>query len=169
MADSLKTIKHKIDKKIRNIIICAACAVIVLLLGFNLLFEIPILNVSPSDVSISADVYSLNELAQNSTDTDLSAGITKVQIPNIGSIEMSDKTMEESKFVSVLNISSEYFIKNIAKETVDGTMYLSSIKTTLLNNKAKVYQKSFNALEFGEINTIVYRDKNGTEIVLWSR
>ncbi len=56
MANSLKNVKNKINKKIRNIILGAVAAVVVLVVGLHLLFNAAIKNVSPEDVSVSANV-----------------------------------------------------------------------------------------------------------------
>ena len=68
MKNSLKKVKSKINRKIRNIALCAVAVVLVFIVGFNLLFNDAIKNVSLDDVSISADVYSLAELIENPTD-----------------------------------------------------------------------------------------------------
>ena len=61
IASSLKNVKNRINRKIRNITLCAVAAVLTVIVGFNLLFNVPIKNISLDDVSVSAHVYTLAE------------------------------------------------------------------------------------------------------------
>ena len=65
MANSLKNVKLKINQKIRNIILCSVAAVLLFVIGFNVLFNAAIKEVSPDAVSVSANVFSLEELVEN--------------------------------------------------------------------------------------------------------
>ena len=168
IASGLKNIKNTINKKIRNIVLCAVAAVLVVIVGFNLLFNVAIKNVSPEDISISADVYSLAELIENPVDNDNSKAI-EVKIPQLGAMELTEDTIKKCEYVTVISVGSEYFIRAIKSEVKDNTLYISAFKTTLLNNKASNDQKQFSYLELQEINQIVYADSDGTETVLWSR
>ena len=60
-------------------------------------------------------------------------------------------------------------MRDIQEERINETIYITEIKTTLLNNKAGVFQTNICGLEFGEINQIVFVEEDGTETVLWSR
>ena len=168
MVSSLKNIKNKINKKNRNRVLCAVATILVVIVGVNLLFNIAIKNVSPEDISISADVYSLDEHIENSVEEDSSQTI-EVKIPEFGTIKLVKDAIEKGECVTVISASSEYFIRSIKSEVKDNTLYISAFKTTLLNNKASNYQKQFSYLELQEINQIVYADSDGTETVLWSR
>ena len=168
MVSSLKNIKNKINKKIRNRVLCAVATILVVIVGVNLLFNIAIKNVSPEDISISADVYSLDELIENPVEDDSSQTI-EVKIPEFGTIKLVKDAIEKGECVTVISASSEYFIRSIKSEVKDNTLYISAFKTTVLNNKAQNYQKQFSYLELQEINQIVYADSDGTETVLWSR
>lgn len=181
MADSLKNVKRKINKKIRNIILCSATALLFFAAGFNLLFNVAVKEVSPQDVTISADVYSFDELIKNPaddasdsesviifSDEDDSSETTDVKIPNLGSLTLTKDTMEKCKYATVVSVSSKYSLKSVKQETKGDTIYISAFKTTLLG-KAESYQKTIRSLEFSEINKIVFVDDNGKETVMWSR
>ena len=168
MVSSLKNLKNKINKKIRNRVLCAVAAILVVIVGVNLLFNLAIKNVSLDDISISADVYSLDELTENPVEDDSSQTI-EVKIPEFGTIKLVKDAIEKGECVTVISASSEYFIRSIKSEVKDNTLYISAFKTTLLNNKSSNYQKQFSYLELQEINQIVYADSDGTETVLWSR
>ncbi len=182
MANSLRNVKSKINKKIRNIVLCAVAAVLVFIVGFNLLFNAAVKDVSLNDVSISADVYSLAELMENTADNipksesvtifsdeDDKSEAINVKIPELGNVTLTKDTIEKCKYATVISVSSEYFLRTIKQETNGDTIYISSFKTTLLNNKAESYQKTMRSLEFKEINKIVFVDDNGKETVLWSK
>lgn len=182
MANSLKKVKNKIYKKIRNVVLCAVAAVLVFIVGYNMLFNVAIKDVSLEDVSVSANVYSLAELIENPagdvldsesvtifSDEDDNSEINEVKIPELGKIMLTKDTIEKSKYATVVSVNSNYFLRTIKTETKDNTIYITAFKTTLINNKAENYQKQIYTLELQEINKIVYVNDNGTETVLWSR
>ena len=182
MADSLKSIKLRINKRIRNIILSSLAAALLLIMGFYVLFNVAIKEISPDAVSVSANVFSLEELAENpiqsvpdsesvmifsGNDDDLQK--INIKIPELGNVTLTEDTIEKCKYATVVSVSSKYFLRTIKQETKGDTIYISAFKTTLLNNKAENYQKTMNSLEFREINKIVFVDKNGKETVMWSK
>ena len=182
MANNLKNVKSKINKKIRNIVIGAVAAMAFVIVGVTLLFNVALKEVSTDDVIVSANVYSFEELIENpasnvpnsesvtiySDDSDNSQKI-EVRIPEIGEITVTEDTIEKNKYVTVFSVSSEYFIRTIKHEIKGDTIYISAFKTTLLNNKAESYQKTMTRLQFSEINRIVFVEDDGKETVLWSK
>ena len=182
MANNLKNVKSKINKKIRNIVLGAVAAMVFVIVGVTLLFNVALKEVSPNDVIVFANVYSFEELIENSAsnvpnsesvtiysdDSDNSQKI-EVRIPEIGEITVTEDTIEKNKYVTVFSVSSEYFIRTIKHEIKGDTIYISAFKTTLLNNKAESYQKTMTSLQFSEINRIVYVEDDGKETVLWSK
>ena len=182
MANNLKNVKSKINKKIRNIVLGAVAAMVFVIVGVTLLFNVALKEVSPDDVIVSANVYSFEELIENpasnvpnsesvtiySDDSDNSQKI-EVRIPEIGEITVTEDTIEKNKYVTVFSVSSEYFIRTIKHEIKGDTIYISAFKTTLLNNKAESYQKTMTSLQFSEINRIVFVEDDGKETVLWSK
>ena len=182
MANNLKNVKSKINKKIRNIVLGAVAAMVFVIVGVTLLFNVALKEVSPDDVIVSANVYSFEELIENSAsnvpnsesvtiysdDSDNSQKI-EVRIPEIGEITVTEDTIEMNKYVTVFSVSSEYFIRTIKHEIKGDTIYISAFKTTLLNNKAESYQKTMTSLQLSEINRIVFVEDDGKETVLWSK
>lgn len=182
MANNLKNVKSKINKKIRNIVLGAVAAMVFVIVGVTLLFNVALKEVSPDDVIVSANVYSFEELIENSAsnvpnsesvtiysdDSDNSQKI-EVRIPEIGEITITEDTIEKNKYVTVFSVSSEYFIRTIKHEIKGDTIYISAFKTTLLNNKAESYQKTMTSLQFSEINRIVFVEDDCKETVLWSK
>ena len=182
METSLKNVKTRINKKIRNIILGAIAVVIVFTSGFCLLFETAIKEVNLGEVSVSAKVHSLESQRDISTeevtdsesvtifsDEEDNSEIVNVKIPEIGNINLTKNLIEKYGYATVVSFSSEYFLRNIEMETRDNTIYITGFKTTLLGNRAENYQKQTCMLEFQEINKIVFVDDKGMETVLWSR
>ena len=182
--NSLKNVKRRINRKIRNVMLCAAAAVLIVMVGFSLLFNIPIKNISPTNISVTAHVYPLSEIIDNSTyDSTNSDMVTifsdendrseriKANIPEIGTVVLTEDTIKKCQYASVISFSSEYFIKTveIGSGEEDNTIYISAFKTTLLGNRAQDYQQQMISLELREINQIVFVDSDGTETVLWSK
>lgn len=182
MASSLKNVKNTINKRIRNIALCAVAAVLVILVGFNLLFNAAIRNVSLDDITVSANVYSLAELIETPADeapdsesvtifsdeNDNSEAV-QVKIPELGTITMTEATVEKCQYATVISVGSEYFLRAIESDVKDNGIYITAFKTTLLNNKALDYQKQIYTLELQEINRIVFVESDGTETELWRR
>lgn len=182
MADSLKRVKNRINRKIKTIVLAVAAAAIVFVCGFYLLFEAAIVNVPLENVSITANVYSLTELAGLSEDAvsdpdtvtiysdekDVSPTV-EVKIPELGTVKLTEDTIEKCKYVSVVSIQSDKFIRTSKKEVIDDTIYIKGLKTSVLNNDVGVFSGQTIGLEFREINRIVFVDKNGAETLLWSK
>lgn len=180
MENGLKKIKIKINKKIRKIIIEAVSAVLVLTVAFQILFNAPIKKLDKDAVKISAEVYPIDELPHSlktdNTSVEISFGendesnVYRVEIPSMtdSRINVSEDVMERDGVVTVITTNSNYFLRSINWEIKDDTIYISSFKTTILNNKASSHQKTMTSLEFKEINKIVFVEK-GTETILWSR
>lgn len=169
--NSLKNVKNRINKKIRNIILCAITAVLVVIVGFYFMCNVAIKNISLEDISVSAQVYPLAELIDNSvSDAPNSEGV-RVNIPEIGVTMLTEDTIEKCRYVTVMSVSSEYFVKAIemGREGADNTIYISAFKTTLLNNKAQDYQSHMYSLGLREIERIIFVDSDGTETVLWGK
>lgn len=181
MASSLKQVKNRMKGKIRTITLSVSAVALIFFLLLTLMFHTPVKDVEPSDVFVSADVYELEELKENQTDnSQLSETVTifagendssepiQVLIPQIGNIALTEDTIEKCKFATVVSVSSDYLLRTIKSEIKDNTLYVTSFKTTLFNNKAKDYQHQMCHLEFHEIHKVVFVDDNGSETILWN-
>ena len=117
MAISLKNVKDTINKKIRNIVLCAIAAVLVVIVGFNLLFNAAIKNVSLEDITVSANVYSLAEHIESPADeapdsesvtifSDENDNSEKIQvkIPELGTITLTEDTNEKCQYATVISV-----------------------------------------------------------------
>ncbi len=182
MADSLKKVKNRINKKIRNVIIVSVVAVLSLVFVFNLLFNMPIKNIDLNDISVTAASYPMGEVANMSDANYDSVKITldetdnseqyKLEIPAMpnADISVSEDAIEDKGFVSVITWNSPYNIKEIkySDKTDDKTLYVEAFKTTLLCNKSKSGEQTTKNLEFIDIEKIVFIE-DGQEKVLWSK
>ena len=184
MANSLKNLKNKLNKRIAAIIWSVAAVALLCVGGYHLLFNVPIKDVSLEDVSFSANVYSLEELIEHQPEQEIDSDtvsifaddnddseLVAVRIPEIGNalISISENAMDEYQHISIISVHSNYFLRNILQERVEDTIYVTAIKTTIVNNDAEDFAKNICGLEFGEINQIVFVEEDGTETVLWSR
>lgn len=184
MANSLKNIKKKLNKRVKISVISSLSAAAVLFFVFQLLFHLPLKNVDVSDVSVSANVYSLNKLANDTKFAEAESASTTVfadendesktisiTIPEIGDISLTQNTIDKSGYATVISWNSDYFLREISyaeqNNNSSDILYVSEFKTTFLDNKAEEYQKKIINLEFKQINKIVYVTGNGTEKVLW--
>jgi len=178
----LKHVKSKLNRKITGMVLCAAAAVFVLTASVHLLFASPLKNVPLQDVSVSADVYSLTELAANSADSAAGSEVTaissgendtsasvNIKIPALGMMTLTEDTIERCEYATVVSIRSEYFLKTIKKEVRGDTIYITAFKTTFFSNRAEEYQKQIYTLQLQKINRIVFVDDSGRETTLWSR
>lgn len=182
MVNSLKQVKNSINRKIRNIVLAVLAVAVVFVSGFYLLFEAAIMNVPLEDVTVSANVYPLVELAGLSEDAvadsntvtiysnekDVSPTVN-VKIPELGTVTLTEDLIERCGYASVVYVSSDYFLRTVEKEVLDGTMYISAFKTSVLNNQTTIFNTQMIDLEFQEIKEIVFVEKDGTETVLWSK
>ena len=182
MADSLKSVKNSINRKIRNIVLAVVAAAVLFVGGFYLLFEAAIMNVPLEELSVTANVYSLTELAGISEDAvsdadtvtiysdekDVSPKID-VNIPELGTVTLTEDLIEKCKYVSVVHVTSDYFLRTIEQEIVDNVMYISAFKTSVFNNQTTVFNTQMISLDFQEINQIIFVDKDGAETLLWSK
>lgn len=134
------------------------------------------------DITVSAAVYSLAELAEEHvnrvpdsesvtifSDENDNSETMQVKIPELGTINMTEDLIEKCRYATVISVGSEYILRTVESEIKDNTVYITSFKTTLLNNKDISYQKQSYSLELQEINRIVFVESDGTETVLWSR
>ncbi len=196
MAASLKSVKRRINKKVRRVIICAAAVVIIVVLLFVALFSLPLKNVDLEDIKVSVESYSLEELdmvrlEKEAGSEDLTAGdgsdsvkisLTKgdhmsntyrLEIPAMPASELlvTEDILESTESVSVISWDCPYFLRTIGwgeDSGEDGVLYVDEFKTTFLGNKAPEHLQKTQMLEFREINKVVY--KNGSkEVVLWEK
>lgn len=193
----LKNIKKKLNKKNKIVIICSICVIVVAVLGFQLLFNLPVKNVDLKDVAVSAEVYSMEDLLTAEeingeevtkieySDGDETEGVAvslgenddsevyTITIPdmNDSEIQVTANTMEKNQYVSVISWSSKYFLREISygDRSDENTLYVDAFKTTLLNNKNPEANQTMTNLEFRNINKIIFIGKNGEETILWEK
>ena len=177
-AESLKRIKVKLSRRTRRIIAASLAGALALIGGYYALFEATFKSLKPSDVSLSAAVYPMEELRDDSAvpsgTVSLTPGgddstYTTITIPGFGSLDVSASVIGWDGYVSVVTWSSDYFLRVLkyGEGSDPDTLYITNFKTSILGNKAQDYQKSMSNLEFRKIDRIVYMEKNGAETVLW--
>lgn len=183
MASSLKNVKKRLNRKVARIVLAVVAAAVTCLAGYHLLFNVPMKNVPLEAVTVSANVYPVEELAdyQGTQELDpetavIYAGenddseLITVRIPEIGNeiIAISADLADKYEFISVVTFQSDYFLRTILREVKGDTMYITAIRTTYLNNKT-TFQNNICTMEFSEIDKIVFVDQKGNKTLLWSR
>ena len=182
MADRLKSVKKRINKRVIAIVLAVVLAAAACMTGYHLLFVKAIKNVPLEDVTISANVYALEDLIDPQAALDpkrpvISSGenddsnLVAVRIPEIGGevVAITERAIAIQQHVSIVTINSDSLLKSISKELVDGTLYITEIKTTVFNTSTTPFNNQICSMDFGEINKIVFVEKDGSETVLWSR
>lgn len=186
----MKKIKNRLNRKVKIVTIGAVCAVLIVILGFNMLFNIPLKNLNIEDVAVSAEVYATEDLINGNIDgaetykveysetgeeVNISLGendngdVYGIVIPDMENtaITITSNAMDNAEKFSVISLTCKYNIKDIRCETVNGILYIESVKTTLLNNKAEGERQTVKQIETQGIEKIVYSPEGGTETVLW--
>ena len=178
MAESLRRVKAKLSRRTRRIIAASLAAALLLIGGYYTLFNVPLKSLKPSDVSMTASIYPMEELRDDTAIPDGTVSITlgdddsayaTIVVPGFGNLEVSEDVIKEDSYVSVITWSSDYFLRVLRYGEGDDpyTLYITDFKTSILGNKAQSYQKSMSNLEFRKFDRIVYVDKRGVETVLW--
>lgn len=182
MAESLRRVKAKLSRRTRRIIAASLAAALLLIGGYYTLFNVPLKSLKPSDVSLTAAVYPIKELRDDSATPSETAPVyfladgteinyTTIVVPGFGDAEVSiaENEIEQDGYVSVVTWSSDYFLRVLRYGEGDDpdTLYITDFKTSILGNKAQDYQRSMSNLEFRKIDRIVYVDRSGAESVLW--
>ena len=176
--ESLKRIKAKLSRRTLRIVAASLAGALVLIGGWYTLFNVPLKSLTPGDVSMTAAVYPMQELRD---DTGVPNGTvslapggddspyTTITIPGFGSLDVSASVIGRDGYVSVVTWSSDYFLRVLkyGEGSDPDTLYITDFKTSILGNKAQDYQKSMSNLEFRKFDRIVYLEKNGAETVLW--
>lgn len=178
MADSLKKIKLRLNRKRAMAVICAVSGVLAVTAALWVLFNVPIKKIDKAAVKITAEVYPISELPYGvsvddnsmtvSFDEGDSDSIYRVEIPSTGAAE-SENTGKSDEYATVITTTSDYFLRNMNWEIKDGTIHILGYRTTVLNNKAENYQKTMTSVEIGVIDKIVYDEPDGSQTVLWER
>lgn len=161
--NSLKRIKSKLNRKMNRIVFGSIAAMLVVIFGIYLLCFAPIRNVSVEDISVSVDVYSTAELIENHDDK-----TTNIDIPEHG-MSVTASAAEKFSHVSAMTIVSDCFLKDMKIETRENVIYITALRTTLLNNAGESVISKMCRLETEEIEKVVFIDDRGTETVLWKK
>lgn len=182
LANGLMNLKKRVNRRFLKVSLAALALLACVVTGKHVLFDLPLKELSPGDVQVKARCYAMEELTKLNVDAtdDVSVRISKgdddtdedyrIVIPFSPELEfsMTENAIEGTNHITIMEWQSDYFLRDIrwhADRFEDGILYVSSIKTTLLNNK--VSAQSFATMEMRRISKIVYVDDDGTETVMW--
>lgn len=182
LANGLMNLKKRVNRRFVKLGLAAAALLFCVFIGKHLLFDLPLKALGPEDVHVKAKSYAMEELTKLNVDAsdDVSVQISKggddadenysIVIPFNPNMEfsMTESAIEGTDSITIMEWQSEYLLRDIrwhADISEDSVLYVSSIKTTLLNNK--VSSQSFTSMEMRRITKIVYVEADGTETVMW--
>lgn len=176
--ESLKRVKAKLNRRVCRIIAASLAGALALIGGWYTLFNVPLKSLKPSDVSMTASVYPMEKLHNDSAVpsgtvsfdlSDYGDPHVTVAVPGFGDLEIPASAIEQGGYVTVITWSSDYFLRVLKYGEGDDpdTLYIADFKTSILGNKAQDYQRSMSNFEFRKFDRIVYVEKNGTETMLW--
>ena len=182
LANGLMNLKRKVSMRFFKLSLAAILLLAFIITGKHVLFDMPLKELGPGDVQVKAKSYAMEELTKLNVDAadDVSVRIAKgnddtdenyrIVIPFSPQVEfsMTESDIEDTDHITIMEWQSNYFLRDIrwhAENFDDGVLYVSSIKTTLLNNK--VSAQSSTSMEMRRISKIVYVEDDGTETVMW--
>lgn len=182
LADGLMNLKKRLNRRFVKFGLAAVAIMICAVVGKHVLFDMPLKVLGPEDVQVRAKSYAMQELTKLNVDAadDVSVRIAKgnddtdedyrIVIPFSPDMEfsMTESAIEGTDHITIMEWQSKYFLRDIrwhADRFEDGVLYVSSIKTTLLDNK--VTSQRSTAMEMRRISKIVYVNDDGTETVMW--
>lgn len=183
MTKSLKKVKKRMNRKMRNVMLSALAAVAVIVLGFQVLFHMPLKSIDVKEIFVSATVYPIDELPREISIEDESVKISsgegdagelyRVTIPAMpnAKVNLSEEAMAKNEYVTVISWYCPYAVEemiwNIRPDEGGDTLYVESFRTTLFNNKAPEHRRTSQTLEMRKINKIVFAGEGGEEAVIW--
>ena len=182
LADGLMNLKKRVNRRFLKVSLAALALLVCVVTGKHVLFDLPLKELSPGDVQVKARCYAMEELTKLNVDAtdDVSVRISKgdddtdedyrIVIPFSPELEfsMTESAIEGTDHITIMEWKSDYFLRDIrwhADRFEEGVLYVSSIKTTLLNNKVPTQRST--AMEMRRISKIVYVAEDGTETVMW--
>lgn len=182
LTNGLMNLKKRINRRFLKVSLAAAALLLCIVACKHVLFDLPLKELGPQDVRVNAKSYAMEELTKLNVDTadDVSVRISKggddmdenyrIVLPSNPNVKfsMTESTIEGTDYITVIEWQSKYFLRDIrwqADVQEDGVLRVSSIRTTLLNNR--VTAQSSTSMEMRRISKIIYVDDDGTETVLW--
>lgn len=182
MADGLKKLRKRMNKKVRNGIIATLTLVCALFAGYQALFNLSLKPLGPEDVRFDVKRYAVNELPMLRVDTDEDSveirkgeaddsALLQIEIPEMpnSEIHITENVLKETGTISVISLTSRYHIREMRWREGDeqGTIYITALKTTIFNNAAGEGQQTSRSIDMRDIRKIVYVYSDSRETVLW--
>lgn len=185
MEKSLKKVKTRIDRKTRRMMAAAMAAVLIVLGGWQVLFNVPLKTVPLDDVRVTVGSYKLQELPYQlvtGNDEDGNGKVTvsmyddvgdrtptyRVEIPAMpdSQLQVTEDTMDTGGYVSAVSLESKCRLANIDWGIDGDVMYIHTLKTTLLGRHTADFAYRNDSIDFRPINKVVYLNGD-TKTVLW--
>jgi len=152
LTNGLKRMKSRLNRRMMIAVGCALAAALAVFIGFAALNVQPLKSLGPQDVSVIAEVYDVTKLPLMEGKADEASVVIRkgeddtgdtysVQIPSIPEAELTitQNVLDEAGHLTVISWTSKYHIRLMTWRDGDdeGTLYVDTIKTSLLNNRAE--------------------------------
>lgn len=186
-------INRTVNKKVRKTACAGIAGIIVALLVFHGLFNMPFKEVSVQDFRVTAHVYDMNQLQEVDPDAMITANyppentsvviskgetvkpgeLITITIPDHQNVsyQITGDVLADCPYVTTIEFSSPYYLRKISWDyTIEQgqrVMYIDDIRTSILNNKADSMNVSSATLDFSKLDKIIYVDDAGNKTVLW--
>ena len=188
-----RKINRTMNKKVRKTACAGVVGIILALLVFHGLFNMPFKEVPVQDIQVIAHVYDMNQMQNVDSDAMItmkypsektSVVISKgenvqprdlitITIPDNQNVsyQVTDAVLADCPYVTTIEFRSPYYLRKISWDyiTEDGQriMYINDIRTSILNNEADGMNVSSTTIDFSKVDKIVYIDDSESKTVLW--
>lgn len=182
-------INRRFSKKLRITIALCIAAIILVTAGWEFLYNEPFRTVSPDDVSVSVENYYIKELVNDGETPDSDSekysvtiysdeddaknaeDFVNITIPDDFTVSLSRETLDRTEYVSLIKFSSTYPLRSIlwnyVEENGENVLVITGFRTTFLYAKSDSPLGTQCSIDFRKTDKVVYREKDGTETVLW--
>lgn len=103
--------------------------------------------------------------------TENTADLISITIPDFADIDLSRETLDRTEYVSLIKFSSAYPLRTILwdhiEENGENILVVKGFRTTFLSGKNDSLLETQYTVDFRKTDKVVYREKDGTEILLW--
>ncbi|MBQ2777306.1 MAG: zf-HC2 domain-containing protein [Peptococcaceae bacterium] len=188
-----RKINHTVNKKVRKTACAGIVGIILALVIFHGLFNMPFKEVSVQDLHVTAHVYDMTQMQNvdpdamitmnyppENTSVVISKGenvqpgdLITITIPDNQNVsyQVTEAVLADCPYVTSVEFCSPYYLRKISwdylTENGQRIMYINDIRTSILNNKVDDMNVSSATIDFSKVDKIVYVDDDGSKTILW--
>lgn len=165
-----KKIKKQLHKKVWIVGAVGIAAVLLVIGGKNLLYDAYIKNVSYEDIEINTTIYTKEDYLEKNPDVESDFYVEESN-DYVDHDNNRVSQIDEVEYFTVVEMSSPYILQEINyidDNRNDGVIYVSSAKTTVLNNQLPQGEYVSASTYFKQLDKIIFLDGE-KQIVMWER